>query len=511
MDAFLLAARLLLAAVFAVAGVAKLADRAGSSKAITDFGLPVALAAPLGLLLPLAELAVAALLLPVATAWWGALGALLLLAAFVAGIGVNLLRGRKPDCHCFGQLHSEPIGWPTLARNGVLAALAALVVWQGRVDPGPSVLAALAGFANVSFLGVLGGLIALGVFAAQGWFQLHLLRQHGRMLARLDSLETQLGALGLAPTPALEPAAGLPLGTPAPPFALPDLGGTTRTLPELLAPGKPAVLVFSDPDCGPCNALLPDLARWQEQHRGKVTLALVSRGTVDENRAKLAAHDLRFVLLQRDREVAEAYQSHGTPGAVLVHPDGTIHSPLAMGADAIKALVTQATGTWVPVPLPLAVARGNGHHPGAARSASQIGQPAPALSLPDLGGKNVALSDFRGSRTLVLFWNPGCGFCERMLPDLKAWEAKPSPDAPKLLVVSSGAVEANKAMGLRAPVVLGVGFAGGAFGASGTPSAILVDASGNIASEVAVGAAAVLALAGAKPPSASALVASGSV
>jgi hypothetical protein len=45
-------------------------------------------------------------------------------------------------------------------------------------------------------------------------------------------------------------------------------------------------------------------------------------------------------------------------------------------------------------------------------------------------------------------------------------------------------------------VVLDQGFtAGRAFGATGTPSAVLIDAQGRIASPVAVGAAAVLALA----------------
>src|SRR3712207_3473994 len=127
----LLIARLLLALVFLVAGVAKLADRAGSRQAITDFGLPAQLAAPLGILLPLAELAAAAALIPASTAWWGAIGALALLLLFVAGIGVNLARGRKPDCHCFGQLHSAPAGWSTLARNGALAAVAGFIIWQG--------------------------------------------------------------------------------------------------------------------------------------------------------------------------------------------------------------------------------------------------------------------------------------------------------------------------------------------------------------------------------------------
>jgi uncharacterized membrane protein YphA (DoxX/SURF4 family) len=128
MDLVLLIARLLLAAVFLVAGLAKLADLAGSRQALRDFGIPTVFASPLGTLLTLAELTVAVALIPAATAWWGELGALILLLVFVVGIGYNLARGRTPDCHCFGQLHSAPAGWPTLVRNAVLAALAGLVL-----------------------------------------------------------------------------------------------------------------------------------------------------------------------------------------------------------------------------------------------------------------------------------------------------------------------------------------------------------------------------------------------
>ena len=56
----LLIARLLPALVFLVASVAKLADRPGSQPAVIDFGVPT----PLKILLPLAELAVAATLIP---------------------------------------------------------------------------------------------------------------------------------------------------------------------------------------------------------------------------------------------------------------------------------------------------------------------------------------------------------------------------------------------------------------------------------------------------------------
>jgi hypothetical protein len=69
-----------------------------------------------------------------------------------------------------------------------------------------------------------------------------------------------------------------------------------------------------------------------------------------------------------------------------------------------------------------------------------------------------------------------------MLDDLKAWEADPPEGAPRLLVVSTGLVEANEALGLRSPVLLDQDFSvATTFGAHGTPMAVLVDAEGRIA------------------------------
>jgi thiol-disulfide isomerase/thioredoxin len=102
-----------------------------------------------------------------------------------------------------------------------------------------------------------------------------------------------------------------------------------------------------------------------------------------------------------------------------------------------------------------------------------------------------------GSSTLVLFWNPDCGFCQQLLPDLRLWEADLPRDAHGLLVVSTGTVEANQALRLRAPVVLDADLeVGWSFGVDGTPSAVLVGADGHFESELAVGGLAVRALAG---------------
>src|SRR5205823_3383156 len=157
------------------------------------------LADPFGLLLPLAELAVAMALLLPATAWWGALGAFALLLLFVGGIGYNLARGRTPDCHCFGQLHSAPAGWPTLIRNLVLAVVAAVVVIFGWSTPELSVVDWLAPLSLSQRVDVLVGLMVLVLLLAGGWMLVHVLRQQGRLLLRIEALEAQLAANGMAP------------------------------------------------------------------------------------------------------------------------------------------------------------------------------------------------------------------------------------------------------------------------------------------------------------------------
>ena len=160
---------------------------------------------------------------------------------------------------------------------------------------------------------------------------------------------------------------------------------------------------------------------------------------------------------------------------------------------------TSVVNLPLPGALPMAApANGNGHGVPRPPAGPKIGEPAPDFSLPDLSGKFVHLSDFRGQEILVLFWRPSCGFCQRMLEDLKAWEANPPAGAPKLLVVSTDSVQDNQAMGLRSPVLLDQDGmrVGRLFGATGTPMAVLADAEGKIASEVAAGAPAVLALAG---------------
>jgi thiol-disulfide isomerase/thioredoxin/uncharacterized membrane protein YphA (DoxX/SURF4 family) len=512
MTALVLLARLALAAVFLTSAVAKLADRNGSRQAVRDFGVPNPMAASVAAILPLLELVIAFALLPAVSAIWGAGAGVGLLAVFSAAIAVNLARGRRPDCHCFGQLSSEPIGWSTVLRNLALIAAGAFVIVAGREGGQINALAWLRTLSVAEVAMMALAAVALALSAIAVWLLLQLLGQHGRLLLRMEAIDGRLAALpgGNAgtfdyPPPDSRPQAGLAPGTRAPAFDLKGLYGERMTLDALRSAGKPVLLLFGDPNCGPCNALMPDVARWQRELAGTLTVSVISRGEVEANQAKRGEHGLTQVLLQEDWEVSNSFQAAGTPTAVLVRADGAIGSYVASGAEEIRALVSRQIGSQIPVIQPT-VSGTPCPHCGQVHGGEQaappvqeglaVGTPAPEVILPDLAGKQVSLNDFHGRETLVLFWNPGCGFCQQLLPQLKEWEQQRPEGAPEVVLISTGSVEANQEHGLRSTIVIDDGWtAGAAFGASGTPSAVLVDAEGKIAAPLGVGGPSVMALA----------------
>ena len=314
--------RLVLAGVFAVAGVAKLFDRNGSRQALADFGVPAPAVPVAAWLLPLVELATAIALIPPSSARWGALAALVLLLGFVAGIANALRHGKDVDCGCFGKLYSAVAGRATLARNAALAVGAGIVLWQG---PGPSIgdwVSARTAAELVAIAAVAAALV-LGVAVVRLWRERRDLRED------VDELREQLGAL----------PSGLPVGAVAPAFALSDLHGETRTLESLCARGRPVVLVFISPSCGPCQQMLPELGRWQAALADRLTVAVVSQGTADENRPAAEEHGIANLLLDQNFEVMPAYRVEATPSAVVVTPDGTIASPAVSSMIEVEPLV----------------------------------------------------------------------------------------------------------------------------------------------------------------------------
>jgi len=284
---------------------------------------------------------------PPASARAGAVSAMVLLAAFAAAIARAMARGEAPDCHCFGALHSAPAGAAALARNLVLAGVAGTVAAAGPLE---SLGQALHGVDA----GIAVGVAALAVvLTTQGWFSLHLLAQNGRLIARVRGLEEAVAAL--APGASRRP--GLPIGTRAPAFVLADVEGEPRTLRELLAPGLPLALAFSEPGCEACSALPAALAKVRQRRAGELEVALISRGTRADNHARVAGHELGAILLQDEREVALQFGVASVPSATIVAPDGRIASPLAIGLAAIEELLADVE-IAAPAPPALRVVTG---------------------------------------------------------------------------------------------------------------------------------------------------------
>lgn len=218
----------------------------------------------------------------------------------------------------------------------------------------------------------------------------------------------------------------------------------------------------------------------QEEHYGELTVALVSDGEIDAIRSEAEERGLVNVLVDDDLATYEAYEANGTPSAVLVGDDGTVATWLAAGSDWIESVVQQALS-------------GVGRTPGLP-----VGTELPRLRAQTLDGEDVELPDVIKRDSVLLFWNPGCGFCRSIHEDILAWEATPPDGAPALVVVSSGEPVGVRAEGFASTVLLDPEWTvSGELGADGTPMALLVSAAGRAASPVAGGGPAVLELLGA--------------
>jgi peroxiredoxin len=251
---------------------------------------------------------------------------------------------------------------------------------------------------------IVGFALAWLALVTGAWLGWQLLRQNGRMLLRLDELERRLDALqfgdeerptglaigSLAPEFELPDLAsetrmlaecltqestiqnpkseidqslvtsaatshfknhslnrsklkrdGLKAGTLAPDFRLPRLDGRGEfTLSELR--GREVLLVFSNPACGPCNALAPQLEKFHREHR-EVDVVMISKGEPKENCRKVKEHGLTFLIaLQQHWEISRRYAMFATPIAYFIDESGTIAHDVAVGSAAIVALFSRA-------------------------------------------------------------------------------------------------------------------------------------------------------------------------
>ena len=357
---------------------------------------------------------------------------------------------------------------------------------------------------------VFGMVLPWLLLALLTWLGFQLLRQNGRLLLRLESIEKRL-----APRPEAKrrEAGGLAVGTPAPDFELPDLTGVRHQLSEFR--DQNVLLIFFDPKCGFCTKMAPDLAALPAGEGGdRAVPVVVSTGDAQQNRKLVEQYGIRcLVLLQHEREVASKFHAQGTPVGYRIDGAGRIASELTVGAEPLLQL---AAPTFVRPGAPRpnevgkklgASANGSAAHGGKNgslarsrlnRSGLMAGTAAPDFRLPRLDGSDLSLADLRGRRVLLVFSDPNCGPCDELAPRLQQLHLQRSDL--HVLVVSRRDVEANRAkaagLGLTFPIVLQRQWEISLLYAMfATPIAYLIDERGILVRDVAVGVEPILALA----------------
>jgi peroxiredoxin len=276
----------------------------------------------------------------------------------------------------------------------------------------------------------------LAVFTS-GWLAWQLLKQNGRLLLRLEELEKRIDLLEFGEE---ERPKGLSLGSDAPAFELPDLAGERNSLAQYR---RPLVLIFFNPACSFCRELLPKLKEKVENRKQKVEITagseglgvgsppeepsvlIISTGEREANRTLFEEHKVSLpVLIQKGAEVAEPYQATGTPSGYLIDADGKIGSGLAIGADALLALLDGKTGNRKQKAEieqgPSVTVAGNGHdrdnrfkerslaRSKIKRDGLKAGTVAPEFRLPRVDGRGeLELNELRGRKVLLVFSKSG--------------------------------------------------------------------------------------------------------
>jgi len=328
------------------------------------------------------------------------------------------------------------------------------------------------------------------------WVALELMMQNGRLMLRIEALEQRLA--GTAQSGAASNGIGQPPGSVLNDFSLPLLSGGTMTL--LQWRGKKVALIFVSPRCAPSVKLLPELAKaWKTRAPDSPMPLIITTGDVAENRRIFEEHGIQSpVLLQEDTEVAFLHHALVTPMAYLVDEGGFTVGPAVVGRPAVLDLLLNGQDSSSEQSTPTGIKQGV---PGSriAREGLKAGTPAPDFTLPALDGKTISLSDYRGRPVLLIFSDPDCRPCQEMAPALERIHRGSSDFA--ILMISRGDQEANRAKisehGLTFPVVLQRKWeVSREYGMFSTPIGYMIDQFGVLSSSAAVGASAILGLAG---------------
>jgi hypothetical protein len=317
--------------------------------------------------------------------------------------------------------------------------------------------------------------VAFALAATLAWACYRLLVARGHLLLRLEAAH---------PAAAPRVPRGLPPGAYLNDFALPALDGRIVTLSAVIGP--PLLLVVVQPECLFSRAFAREL-RGQTSAPHAPLPVLILSGEVPSPALLTAFEDLPgWLVLDARGQMARLLRVPVTPAGYLVDGRRCAASPLLTGPEALLA-AARGVKTQEQPKLPTAVTplpKPTGHD--AKRPPLGPGDEAPDVTLPLLSGGTWSLRARRGQPLTILFADPGCPPCQKLLAKL------PTIDNNRLVIVSQG--NAAPAIEGAQVVVQQSRKAARAFGVLQTPAAYAIDAAGIITAGPGIGIEAALAI-----------------
>ncbi len=154
---------LIIGGVFLASAIPKLRHPRGFILSVLEYRvLPPFLGKLYGHVIPSLELFIALLLFVGSAVRSATAIAALLLLSFIIATGINMIRGRDLDCHCFGTTRQRSIGWGLLLQDMFLlgAVIALGIIAQAWVALEPWSIFRLLGLAEITNFSLLLGLCA---------------------------------------------------------------------------------------------------------------------------------------------------------------------------------------------------------------------------------------------------------------------------------------------------------------------------------------------------------------
>jgi hypothetical protein len=165
------------------------------------------------------------------------------------------------------------------------------------------------------------------------------------LVRTVEGLRRRVDALEASP-PVQHPAAGLPVGAPAPVFHATTARGASFRSATLA--GRRHVIALADPGCEACERLVPDLLAGAQAGELPTCVIVVAGPDAGTWTVPPGAEERAILVLDPGTLVADAFGSGFTPHAFVVDEGGSVAAQgPAWDLTAVRRLLREAEGVHI--------------------------------------------------------------------------------------------------------------------------------------------------------------------